>query len=169
MKKYCAKIWYLFTYCIHGIVKVLAEFGGYAAVAMMLLTVSNITIRIFWKPITGTYELVGLLSVVFSSFAITYTTLKHCHIAVNVLTSRLPQRAQAICNIIVSLIGVLLLFLMAWTGGKFAMEQWVKKEITDTLYIPIAPFRFVLVVALVFFCLILVMDLINSFIKVVRK
>jgi hypothetical protein len=51
--------------------------------------------------------------------------------------------------------------LMAWSGGTFALKQWHKQEMTDALYIPLAPFRFVWVFALMIFVIILVVQLIT--------
>jgi TRAP-type C4-dicarboxylate transport system permease small subunit len=151
------------------IVEATAEISGYAALAMTFVIVLNIIMRIVWKPLIGTYELVGIFSVVFSSFALSYAALEDGHISVSILLDKLPKHLRNVCNTIVLLMGIGIVGLMAWSGGKFALKQWHKHEMTDALYIPLSPFRFVWVVALTIFATILVVQLISLFANWSRK
>ena len=54
---------------------------------MMLLTCSDVVMRLFRIPIPGTYEVVGFFGAVAISFALSKTTVGHGHIVVKILTS----------------------------------------------------------------------------------
>jgi len=64
-----------------------------AVIAMMLLSTADVVLRLFGKPIPGTYELVGFLGTVVVSFALAFTSIEKGHIAVEILVEKLPQRA----------------------------------------------------------------------------
>ena len=49
--------------------------GGITLVLMMLLTVTDVVLRFFGKPITGTYELMGYCGALVIGFALAQTTL----------------------------------------------------------------------------------------------
>jgi TRAP-type C4-dicarboxylate transport system permease small subunit len=68
-----------------------------ALVAMMLLTSVDVFMRyLFNHPITGTYDLVGLLGAVLAAFAMPYTMLKKGHVAVEILVQSLSRGKQLI-------------------------------------------------------------------------
>ena len=63
-----------------------------AAVAMacsVLLTVSDVILRLFKRPILGTYELVGMLAAVTVGFALPETSLTRGHVIMDMFTGRL--------------------------------------------------------------------------------
>ncbi|PKL15498.1 MAG: C4-dicarboxylate ABC transporter permease, partial [Spirochaetae bacterium HGW-Spirochaetae-5] len=53
-----------------------------AIIIMMLLSVADVVLRLFGKPIPGAYELVGVLGTIVVSFALGFTSLEKGHIAV---------------------------------------------------------------------------------------
>ena len=56
-----------------------------AVIAMMLLTSADVILRLFRRPITGAYEIVGLLGAIVISFSLAYTSVEKGHIAVEFL------------------------------------------------------------------------------------
>ncbi|MDD4358053.1 MAG: TRAP transporter small permease, partial [Smithellaceae bacterium] len=52
-----------------------------AVIAMMLLSVTDVVLRMFGKPIPGTYEQVGFLGAIVVSFALAFTSMEKGHIA----------------------------------------------------------------------------------------
>lgn len=62
---------------------------------MMLLVVVNVLARGVYHAIVGVYTVTGLMGAMLVSLVFAYTMLKKRHVAVTVMTSRLPQRAEA--------------------------------------------------------------------------
>jgi TRAP-type C4-dicarboxylate transport system permease small subunit len=47
-----------------------------AVIAMMLLSAADVVLRLFGKPIPGTYELIGFLGTIIVSFALGFTSME---------------------------------------------------------------------------------------------
>jgi TRAP-type C4-dicarboxylate transport system permease small subunit len=108
--------------------------------AMMLLTCSDVVLRLFRRPIPGTYEMVGFLGAIFVSFSLAYTSLERGHISVGFLVQKLPQGAQIVIDRINSGICTFLFGLVAWQSFAYATDLKRAGEVSMTLQIPIYPF-----------------------------
>ena len=90
--------------------KVLYWVAGAAIVSMMLLTCTDVILRLgvtfyhkyhWWflfpfKPIPGTYELVCFLGSVAVAFAMAHTSVEKGHVSVSLVIRLFPPRIQAI-------------------------------------------------------------------------
>lgn len=145
------------------IIKQISRIGNWIGmtflILMALLVVSNIIIRFFGGVISGTYELVELMAAVAISFCIIYATLEKTNITVDILLSRLPKQVQSFLGSITSLLSLMVWGLIAVASAIFARKQWMGEEMTDILAIPITPFRYVWVFALIILCLISLIQL----------
>ena len=61
---------------------------------MMLLTVSDVILRSFKRPIIGTYELVAFSGAVAIGFSVPITSWMRGHVSVDLFTSKLSQKAE---------------------------------------------------------------------------
>lgn len=141
--------------------------GG--VVAMMLLTTADVIGRSFRRPIPGTFEIIGFLCVVVVAFAIAYTQILRGHISVEIVVSRLPQRAQGIIGSIMCLLGLGLFILLAWQSIGLARDVWVSGWVSPTEKIPFFPFIYGIALACVPICLVLLVEFLKSLAKAVRK
>lgn len=136
--------------------ELLGEIGGYAVVAMAgLVTLNVLTRGLANYPIPGFYEIVGLIGAVFYTFGIVYAALKGQHIVMSFVLVRLPERVQRICKKFSKYVVVLFSLLFAYAGTGLAWDLLLSGEKTDDLGIPIAPFRFLVVIAFVFLSLLI--------------
>ena len=63
--------------------------------AMILLTCLDVSMRYFFsRPLTGTYDLVGLMGALIAAFAMPYTMIEKGHVAVEILIQSLSRRKQ---------------------------------------------------------------------------
>ena len=76
-----------------------------AVVFIMLLTCADVVMRLFGRPIPGTYELVGYFGAVIVAFAMAYTSVERGHIAVELLVDRLPRRPRHVVEALSALAG----------------------------------------------------------------
>jgi len=67
--------------------RILTFLAGLILIVMVLLTCANIVFRMFWVPVSGTYELMGFAGAMLTAFALAYTQIKKGHIAVDVLVN----------------------------------------------------------------------------------
>lgn len=140
-----------------------------AVVVMMLLTCADVILRLFGHPILGTYEMIGLSGVVVISFALAYTSLEKGHIAVELLVESLPKGLQVFINGFNSLIGAALFSLVAWQTFLYAGDLRGSGEVSLTLQIPTYPFVYGISLGCGLLCLVLLVDSIRSFARVIGK
>lgn len=133
-----------------------------AVVVMMLLSTADVILRLFGKPIPGTYELVGFLGAIVVSFALVFTSMEKGHIAVEILVEKLPQRAQLSIEAVCNLIGALLFGVIAYQAVLYALDMKQSGEVSLTLQMPPYPFIFGIAAGCALLCLLLVADFIKS-------
>ena len=133
-----------------------------AVIAMMLLSTADVVLRLFNKPIPGTYELVGFLGTVIVAFALAFTSMEKGHIAVEILVNKLPQRVQYVIEAFTNLVSVLLFGLIACQAAIYAMDIKKSGEVSLTLQMPVYPFIFGIAVGCALLCLLLINDFIKS-------
>lgn len=115
--------------------------GGFL-VAMILLTCTNIVLRLVWVPIRGTYELMGYGGGIVTAFALGYTQLKRGHVAVDILVLRFSKRTQNILHGVNDFICMIFFAVVAWQIAKYATTLWNTGEVTETLQIIYYPFTY---------------------------
>lgn len=133
-----------------------------AVIVMMLLSTSDVVLRLFGKPIPGSYELVGFLGTIVVSFALAFTSIEKGHIAVELIVEKLPQRTQLIIEFICNLIGALLFGMMMYKAIRYAMDIRASGEVSSTLQMPIYPFIFGMALGFGLLLIVLTADSIKS-------
>lgn len=133
-----------------------------AIIIMMLLSVADVVLRVFGKPIPGAYELVGFLGTIVVSFALGFTSLEKGHIAVELLFRKLPQRTQLAIETFTNIVSFLIFGLIAYQAFIYALDIRKSGEVSPTLQMPIYPFIFGIALGSGLLCLILIADSIKS-------
>jgi TRAP-type C4-dicarboxylate transport system permease small subunit len=132
---------------------------------MMLLTTVDVVLRgVFNNPIAGAFEATGLLMLMVVALGLSYTQLKKGHISIELLTSRMSRRAQAIDDIFIYLICLGIYALISWqaiVGGQ--RQQIANVVISEIMKIPIYPFYYVLALGGIILCLVFMLDIIDAF------
>ncbi len=111
-----------------------------AVSGMMILTCMDIVLRLFRRPIPGTYEVVGFLGAVFAAFSLGYTSANRGHIAVDFIVQKLPPRVQTIVDGVNALICTALFALLALQSMRYAADLKSFGEVSMTLQMPVYPF-----------------------------
>jgi len=122
--------------------QILLWFAGISLIIMILLTCSNIFLRLVWTPISGTFELMGFLGAITTAFALGYTQMKRGHIAIDILVHSFSKRKQAILNSINYFISAIFFLIVSWQIAKYATTLLKSGEITETLRIVYYPFTY---------------------------
>jgi C4-dicarboxylate transporter DctQ subunit len=137
--------------------------AGIILFIMMMLTVTDVVLRIFDKPIVGTYELVAVLCAVAIGYAIPQTSLERGHIYVDFL---IENRAPAIRNgffIFTRLLGISLFFLLAWNLFLKGNHLYMGGDVSQTLHVPYYPVAYALVFCCIVECFVLMTDIARIF------
>ncbi len=142
--------------------------AGAAIVAMMLLTCADVVLRLFRRPVPGTYEIVGFLGTVVIAFSMAYTSLEKGHIAVELLVEKLPRRLQSGIEAAVSLIGTALFGLLTWQSAIYAADLRHSGEVSVTLTMPIYPFIYGIAAGSGLLTLVLLVETLRTAARAVR-
>jgi TRAP-type C4-dicarboxylate transport system permease small subunit len=137
--------------------------AGVAITFMMLLTVLDVILRSFRRPIVGTYELVAFSGAVVVGFAIPLTSWMRGHIYVDFFTGKLSKTAQSIFNLTTRCMGIGLFFLIGWNLIKVGMDLQQTGEVSLTLQLPFYPVAFGVAVSCFVQCLVLLADMVKIF------
>jgi len=134
-----------------------------AAIAfIMLLTCADVVLRLFDRPIPGTYELVGLFGAVIVAFALAWTSVERGHIAVELFVDRLPARPRSLVEALGSIAGAALFGLLAWQSLVYARDLMESGEVSLTLGMPTWPFVLGIVAGTAMLTAVLLADALRS-------
>src|SRR5512133_2898816 len=86
--------------------KGLAVVAGIALTFMMLLTVTDVTLRAFGMPFKGTYEVVSLALGLVIGFSIPMVSLNKQHVYMDMLVESLSPRNKAIMKTVTRLMNI---------------------------------------------------------------
>jgi TRAP-type C4-dicarboxylate transport system permease small subunit len=135
--------------------------AGWAMVGMMLLTCCDVLLRLFRKPILGTYEVVGFLGAVVISFALAQTTIDRAHVAVQLLVIRLSPAGRKAVFLITSLLSLGLFATIAFESLRFGNALRTAGEVSMTLHLPFFPILYGICFSAAIVCIICLVDLLH--------
>ena len=150
--------------------KICKIFNAVAAGMLFLLMVLGATDVIgrylFNAPINGTMErgqiLLGLM--VFLSWG--YTQIKKGHVNVELFVMKFPPRLRSITNFITTLLMLLFMILIVWQSTLAAIDTHNVKEVIYVIHWPLAPFMLFVPIGGIFLCLVLMMELMQHFVRI---
>ena len=120
--------------------------GGTVLILMMLLTVSDVILRVFGKPIMGAYELVSVAGALVVGFAIPRASWDDAHVYVDFLIVGLSKKAKAIFQASTKFLGFVLFLLLGVNLILKGNELYGAGEVSLTLHIPFYPAAYALAV-----------------------
>ena len=132
---------------------------------MMFLTCAHIILRLFRRPILGTYEIVGFLGAMVAGLAIAQTTLDRGHVAVQVVVTRFSPRVQEIIYLITHLLSIFLFALLAWECVRYGNDFRASGEVSLTLRLPFYPVVYGIALSAIVVCLVLFVDILQVLTK----
>ena len=133
-----------------------------ALVAMMILTLADVILRAFARPIPGTYELVGILGAVIIGFSIPYTTMIRGHVVMDFLTESLSVPARTGLHVLTRALAITFFIIAGWNLCLLGHGYSKAGEVTLTLKLPLYPIFYVVAFCCFIECLMLIVELIPS-------
>ena len=129
---------------------------------LMLLGATEVIGRyIFNRPIAAVLELSQIMQATMIFLAWAYTTAEGSHVRVDLIVRRFSPRLQAIIELVMAVLGIALFSLIAWQAAKKALYYWASNMQVDVLFIPLAPFQFLLTIGAALLCLELIAQMIE--------
>lgn len=151
---------------------VMVAIGAIAVGIMMFLSVADIAGRdIFLRPIKGTYELVGMLLVIASCLSLGHCQLVKGNIKIDVITSRLSNKWQAILDCFSFLMSIVVAALFTWRARLMMYEHMTRTPpyTTDILGLQDWPFVLIMAIGFAWVTVIFIIDLHNAVTRVWKR
>jgi TRAP-type C4-dicarboxylate transport system permease small subunit len=127
----------------------------------MFLTVADVILRFFRRPIVGTYELVALSGAVAIGFSIPFTSWVRGQIYVDFLVERFSRGTRNIINIVTRCLGIWLFLMIGWNLMKYGMDLYRSGEVSLTLQVPFYPVAYGIGISCFIQCLVLAYDIVK--------
>jgi TRAP-type C4-dicarboxylate transport system permease small subunit len=143
----------------------LTWFAGAVLVAMIILTCANISLRLVWTPIKGTFEFMEFFGAIVAAFALGYTQLKRGHTGIDIVVNLFSPRTQRVLTAINYFVCMAFFAIAGWQITKWATTLWRTGEVTETLRIIFYPFTY----AVAFGCFVLSFVLLVDFLKALTQ
>jgi len=149
---------------IHGIAKKIFSItdllAGVCFFALMLLVLTNIIMRnVFGQPLTGTFDMVGLLTATGLGLALAHCEIGDGNIAMSIVTDKLPKKMQKVVDVLVCLTALSFWGVVVWRIFVYANTSLINGRVTPTAEIPLYPFILILGINVACLCAALVLKL----------
>lgn len=146
-------------------------FENVAIVAIVGIVISNlidvIGAKLFNKPIAAGTEIVYFLQVIAIAGALTATKLDGKHIRIEFVDG-IRGRLKYFFHLIVALLGLALFIVLFWKGIEYAMALKIKQDVTAVSRIALYPFVLWIAFCCIPLCLVILRDLYESVIGVMK-
>ena len=146
---------------VRGISKFINVIAGVALTFLMLLTIGDVILRLFRRPIVGTYELVAFSGALVIGLSIPLTSWMRGHIFVDFFIIKFSQRIQNVFNIVTRCMVMGLFFLIGWNLVKYGTDLWKSGEVSLTLQMPFYPVAYAVAISCFIQCLVMICDIVK--------
>ncbi len=129
--------------------------GGTVLTFMMFLTVSDVVLRVFGRPIMGTYELISLAGAMVISFAVPKASHDDAHVYVDILITGLSSTARRIIRALTKSLGIVFFVLLGINIIRKGNEFYSAGEVSLTLHVPLYPAAYAIGICCFVECMVL--------------
>ncbi len=148
---------------VRNLTRFLNVIGGVSLAFIMFLTVADIILRSFRRPIVGTFEIVAFSGAVVIGFSVPFTSWMRGHVYTDFVIVKFSQKTRSIFHIFTRCLGIVLFFLIGWNLIKYGMDLHKAGEVSATLTLPFYPVAYGLGISCFVQCLVLGCDLVKIF------
>ncbi len=136
--------------------------GGFSLLLMMLIGFANVASRCFWRPIKGSFEVIGFLGALTTAMALGYTQTRKNHVAIDILTNHYNAHWRRRAKAFSYFISALFFAMASWQTTIWGLNIWHSGERSETLRIIYFPFIFVVSIGLGLLAFTLFLDFLQN-------
>ncbi len=137
--------------------------AGISITFVVFLTVLDVILRFFRRPIVGTYELVAFSGAVVIGFSLPLTSWLRGHIYVDFFVLKFPPKVRHGFNVATRCLGIFLFLMIGWNLIKYGMDLQKSGEVSLTLQLPFYPVAYGVGICCFIQCLVLFCDILKIF------
>jgi TRAP-type C4-dicarboxylate transport system permease small subunit len=136
--------------------------SGSVLVFLVLMTLTDVILRNFGHPITGSMEIIQFGGCIVFGFAVPYGTFLKAQVQVDLVTSKLKPRAKKNVDIATRIVGVLLFLFVAYNFYLYGLDVKKTGELSSSFKLPYYPIVFALSLSFLLQSLTVLYDLIET-------
>lgn len=140
----------------------MAGVAGVTLIAMMGVTVLDIFLRLFSRPLTGTFEIVSWLAAVTTAFSLGYTQNYRQHVAIDLVVNKLGTRACASIEAVVNVVSLALFAAVVYEIIAYAGGLRASGSLSETMKVIYYPWVYLVAVGTVGLVVALLADFFHS-------
>jgi TRAP-type C4-dicarboxylate transport system permease small subunit len=147
----------------HSVSKWFDAVGAVAIIVMMIVTCVDVFgAKVLRLPLPGAFDFIVISQLVSTAFAAAFVLVLNIHVKVDFLVTRLPRRTQAAISSIIHLLSLILFILIVWRLILYGLELQASRESSAEIRIPLYPFAYMIALASIPVCLVLLAKLLSS-------
>lgn len=135
--------------------------AGVSLSFIMFITVADIILRSFRRPIIGTYEIVAFSGAIVIGFSLPFTAWVKGHVNTDFLICRFSQKTRNVFHLFTRCMGMGIFSIIGWNLIRFGMDLKKAGEVSPTLAFPFYPVAYGLGVVCFIQCLVLLCDILK--------
>ena len=136
---------------------------------MSVTCVDVVGAKLFRTPVFGAIDVVMIAQLIAISFAAAMTLIAGRHVQVEFFVVMLPKRLQVMIDCLVHFLGFALFVLIVWRLLVYGYDMQEGGEETATARIILCPFVYGAAIASIPVCLVLMLEFLQSVMKVLQK
>jgi len=131
--------WKMVVYWLGRAMEVVA---GVFLVFMMTLTTCDVILRVFGRPIIGTYEMVAFSGGIVIGFSVPITSWVRGQIFVDFFYQKFSRKIQDVFNYVTRCMSIVLFIFTAVNLMRMATDMYRSGEVSLTLQLPFYPIAY---------------------------
>lgn len=143
--------------------KFMQVIAGVFLTFMILLTATDVVLRIFGYPVPGAVEIIAICGGVVIGFTVPITSWMQGHISVDFVTNALPAGMKRVVDTTTRCVGIGLFLLIAWNSVKIGTGFLRGGEVSGTLQLPLYPVAYGLAASFFMLSIVLFCDILKIF------
>ncbi len=133
--------------------------AGIALTSIVCLTVADVVLRTVKHPITGTFELVGILGAVVIGFSLPETSRMHGHVIMHFLIDRVSRNIRGALHVVTRILAIVMFVIIAWNLVLMGHDFTETGETTAILLLPFYPVCYGIAACCLVECLVLFVEI----------
>ncbi len=142
--------------------KLVSMVAIFATVIIMVITVADVIMRAAVnKSVPGVMEITQFLMVFVCYFAMPWVTWQFGHIKVDLLTTKLPEKAQGVILVIDKFLCIAFTLLMIYEVWKQGGQAKLMRSVGAITRFPVYPFYYITSIMMVFVVVAMIINIIS--------
>lgn len=133
--------------------------AGISLLLMVIIGFANVACRNLWRPLKGSFEIIGYLGAIAISLSLGSAQLEKKHIIVDIISRRYSPEWRRLTAAIGHFCGALFFSLAAWQTWAWGDNIRLSGETSETLHLIFYPFIYLTAFGFAYLTLVLISDL----------